>query len=218
MVIGTGAAFAGLATLPCPLYYLEHPTLYDGKIVQAMELPQHYAGAIQGECLLTRWTTVDLIGASFGGWLVCAAKHNHAIPVSPTSTDTVRAPHVHIQCSLVPLSLLQAHRIALGAGALRLATRTITLLDPPPPVVISPGSLDLEPPSLRQDAITFLSLQLATLARMTERDAALDRQLDSLRVASAAWPETDIIIRVAGLCRSCGIGQGCMGWEIGGIG
>ena len=92
MVIGTGAAFAGLATLPCPLYYLEHPTLYDGKIVQAMELPQHYAGAIQGECLLTRWTTVDLIGASFGGWLVCAAKHNHAIPVSPTSTDTLRAP------------------------------------------------------------------------------------------------------------------------------
>ena len=126
--------------------------------------------------------------------------------------------HVHIQCSLVPLSLLQAHRIALGAGALRLATRTITLLDPPPPVVISPGSLDLEPPSLRQDAITFLSLQLATLARMTERDAALDRHLDSLRVASAAWPETDIIIRVAGVCCTCGIGQGCMGWEIGGIG
>ena len=132
--------------------------------------------------------------------------NTNTIPWSPELPQTHCAPHVHIQAFWFPLSLLQAHRIALSAGARRLAPRTITLLDSPPPVVISPGSLDLEPLSLRQSAVAFLSLQLATLARMTERDAALDEQMDSLRVASAAWPETDIIIRVAGVCCTCGIG------------
>ena len=145
---------------------------------------------------------------------MCCQTQAHHFPDNPTSTGTCALPRPH-PSSLVSLSLLQAHRIALSAGAHRLAPRTITLLDPPPPVVISPGSLDLEPLSLRQSAVTFLSLQLATLARMTERDAALDEQMDSLRVASAAWPETDIIIRVAGVCCTRGIGQGCIRWEIG---
>ena len=97
MVGGTGAAFSGLAVLPCPLYYLEHPTLHAGESVQALQLPQHYAGVIQAECLLTRWTTFDIIGASFGGWLVCAAKHKHTISLTTQLPQAHVHSHVHIQ-------------------------------------------------------------------------------------------------------------------------
>ena len=95
-----------------------------------------------------------------------------------------------------------AHLIACAAKAMGFAPRCVILLDPLPPYI------DTEefsrPMSRPQAAASFLALQLATLARITElRDDAFDALLKSLPLEVAAWPEAELAIRVTGNSYFC---------------
>lgn len=117
-----------------------------------------------------------------------------------------------------------AHLIACAAKAIDFAPRALILIDPAPPgaqslplrilrqlctshsgshllvcapVVDFPENICLQRLSLRETAVQFLSLQLATLARMTEREDKIEELRERLPLEVEAWDEDALVVRVA---------------------
>ena len=91
-----------------------------------------------------------------------------------------------------------AHLIACAAKAIGFAPRALVLIDPVPPAAEIPERVRRTRLSMRESAVAFVSLQLATLARMTESDDKFEELQERLPAQVAAWPENELVIRVAG--------------------
>ena len=91
-----------------------------------------------------------------------------------------------------------AHLIACAAKAIGFAPRALVLIDPVPLAAAFPERVRRTRVSMRESAVAFLSLQLATLARMTESDDKFEEFNERLPAQVAAWPENELVVRVAG--------------------
>lgn len=90
-----------------------------------------------------------------------------------------------------------AHLIACAARAIGFAARALVLIDPVPALSDFPEKIRRSQPSIRDSATDFLSLQLATLARMTERDDKITTMRDDIQREVESWREDELVVRVA---------------------
>ena len=88
--------------------------------------------------------------------------------------DISYSPLLSLSLYVVSFGGRMAHLMACAAKEIGFAPRALIVLDPAPPVADFPHKIRLSRPSTRESAAAFLSLQLATIARMTDRDDTLE--------------------------------------------
>ena len=98
-----------------------------------------------------------------------------------------------------------ARRTAIACHASGSPPCGLVVLDPPPLMALSKMGCDWEPCSMRQAAIGFLSVQMATVAEMTEREDAMEQAQASLDAKAAAWPAEEIAFHAAKRLMEAGV-------------